>query len=143
MEKELQVAIEAAKLAAKAIKDIQDSDSWTTQQKEDGEGPLTEADLAANEILINHISAHFPTDAILSEETADSPSRLSNPRCWIIDPLDGTREFTLGIPVTSSIFPVTLLTPGRLSHFLLHHALELVLVLLTTFSISPASLVLP
>ena len=98
MEKELQVAVEAAKLAAAIIKEIQDSDSWTTQQKEDGKGPLTEADLAANDILIKHISAHFPNDAILSEETADSPSRLTNPRCWIIDPLDGTREFTLKIP---------------------------------------------
>jgi myo-inositol-1(or 4)-monophosphatase len=98
VEKELNIAVHAAKEAAKKVKEIQDSESWTAHQKEDGKGPLTEADLAANDILIRIISDAFPGDSILSEETADHPSRLENSRCWIIDPLDGTREFTLGIP---------------------------------------------
>ena len=67
-------------------------------EKANDKGPLTEADLAANAILCAHIARAFPNDAILSEETTDNPDRLSNARCWIIDPLDGTREFTLGIP---------------------------------------------
>jgi fructose-1,6-bisphosphatase/inositol monophosphatase family enzyme len=38
----------------------------------------------------------FPEDAVLSEEGADDPARLGNPRCWIVDPLDGTSYFVAG-----------------------------------------------
>jgi myo-inositol-1(or 4)-monophosphatase len=98
VEKELEVAVKAACEAASIIRKIQDSDNWTAEQKEGGKGPLTEADLASNDLLIKLISEAFPNDAILSEETVDDPNRVNNDRCWIIDPLDGTREFTLGIP---------------------------------------------
>ena len=95
---ERKVAIEAVRSAATAIKAIYDTESFTTIMKDGDKGPLTEADLASNRILIEAIEAAFPADAILSEETADTPARLSNSRVWIIDPLDGTREFTLHIP---------------------------------------------
>lgn len=42
---------------------------------------------------MNLIKEAFPEHAILSEESADDLSRLENPYCWIIDPLDGTKEF--------------------------------------------------
>lgn len=98
MDKELKVAIEAARKAALAIRAIYDAEDFEVRQKADGAGPLTEADLAANRILIETLSAAFPHDAILSEEEADDAARLTNSRVWIIDPLDGTREFTLHIP---------------------------------------------
>lgn len=98
MNRELEVAIDAATRAAHAVKAIYDTQDFTVQQKSGDKGPLTEADLRANEILHEVISAAFPEDAILSEETRDSGERLSNRRVWIIDPVDGTREFTLGIP---------------------------------------------
>ena len=98
MERELQVAIDAAKKAGAAVAEIYNRDDFKTVEKADGKGPLTEADLAANQILIDCIQAAFPDDAILSEETVDTPERLTNSRVWIIDPLDGTREFTLHIP---------------------------------------------
>ena len=99
MQRELEVAIEAARQAADAVAKIYHRRDFTVEQKDDArKSELTEADLAANQILIDVISAAFPDDAILSEETVDTKERLSNPRCWIIDPLDGTREFTLGIP---------------------------------------------
>ena len=94
---ELEVAKAAALRAGQAILDVWSRD-FKTVEKDGGKGPLTEADLAANEILIQAITAAFPGDAILSEETVDTPERLDNRRCWIIDPLDGTREFTLKIP---------------------------------------------
>ena len=50
-------------------------------------------DLEANDLIIASLRAARPADAILSEESADSPARLDAPRVWIIDPLDGTREF--------------------------------------------------
>lgn len=51
-------------------------------------------DAQANTLIINALKAARPHDAILSEESADSPARLAAHRVWIIDPLDGTREFS-------------------------------------------------
>lgn len=98
MEQERTVAINAAKEAGRKIAEIYHTQDFTVTEKANDKGPLTEADLAANDILCTHIQEAFPEDSILSEETTDNPSRLKNSRCWIIDPLDGTREFTLGIP---------------------------------------------
>lgn len=53
-------------------------------------------DSESNEWLLRELAAARPGDAVLSEESADSPARLSADRVWIIDPLDGTREF--GMP---------------------------------------------
>ena len=55
--------------------------------------PVTAADHAANEVIVAALRQAFPDDAILSEESADSPERLSARRVWIVDPLDGTKEF--------------------------------------------------
>jgi 3'(2'), 5'-bisphosphate nucleotidase len=49
----------------------------------------------SNDLLLAALAAERPGDAILSEESADSPARLSADRVWIIDPLDGTREYCL------------------------------------------------
>jgi 3'(2'), 5'-bisphosphate nucleotidase len=53
-------------------------------------------DVQSNEFLLRELAAARPEDAVLSEESADSARRLSADRVWIIDPLDGTREFGLG-----------------------------------------------
>jgi 3'(2'), 5'-bisphosphate nucleotidase len=53
-------------------------------------------DMRANEMLIRELRAARPDDAILSEEEKDSKDRLSSSRVWIIDPLDGTREYSEG-----------------------------------------------
>lgn len=60
------------------------------------EEPFTgaDADAAANDYLLDGLARHRPDDAVLSEESEDSPARLSADRVWIIDPLDGTREYT-------------------------------------------------
>jgi 3'(2'), 5'-bisphosphate nucleotidase len=51
-------------------------------------------DRGAQEVLVALLAQHRPGDAVLSEEAADSLARLSCDRVWIIDPLDGTREFS-------------------------------------------------
>jgi 3'(2'), 5'-bisphosphate nucleotidase len=53
-------------------------------------------DAASNSLLLRELADMRPDDAVLSEESADSPARLSAKRVWIIDPLDGTREY--GMP---------------------------------------------
>jgi 3'(2'), 5'-bisphosphate nucleotidase len=51
-------------------------------------------DRAAHELLVALLAQHRPADAVLSEEGADDKRRLSSHRVWIVDPLDGTREFS-------------------------------------------------
>ena len=52
-----------------------------------------EGDRQANELLLARLAEHRPDDAVLSEEAADDSARLRCRRVWIIDPLDGTREY--------------------------------------------------
>jgi myo-inositol-1(or 4)-monophosphatase len=61
-----------------------------------GGDPLTEADLAVDRALMSILPAD--DEGWLSEETVDSVDRLSRRRVWIVDPIDGTREFIDGIP---------------------------------------------
>jgi 3'(2'), 5'-bisphosphate nucleotidase len=53
-------------------------------------------DRAANSFIIDALKAQRPDDGILSEESADTVERLSKERVWIVDPLDGTREYAEG-----------------------------------------------
>jgi 3'(2'), 5'-bisphosphate nucleotidase len=55
--------------------------------------PVTAADRASNEVIAAGLGAAFPGDPILSEESRDSLDRLKSERLWIVDPLDGTKEF--------------------------------------------------
>jgi myo-inositol-1(or 4)-monophosphatase len=58
--------------------------------------PVTEADLAVDEVLRHELPR--ADEGWLSEETPDDTARLERRRVWIVDPLDGTREFLAGIP---------------------------------------------
>lgn len=58
-----------------------------------GDEPVTEADRSANQHIVKRIQAVFPDDGILSEEAKDNLDRLEKERVWIVDPLDGTKEF--------------------------------------------------
>ena len=62
------------------------------------DNPVTRADLEANACIQGLIAAAFPDDGWLSEETADSRERLGRRRVWVVDPLDGTKEFIDHIP---------------------------------------------
>ena len=61
-----------------------------------GHDPVTEADRAVDAVLRQNLLRDG--EGWLSEETADNPSRLDQQRVWIVDPLDGTREFVMGLP---------------------------------------------
>lgn len=70
---------------------------WQTgfdvEDKPDGAGPVTEADLAVDRALKQALLDACPDYGWLSEETADSPDRLDQERVFIVDPIDGTRSF--------------------------------------------------
>jgi myo-inositol-1(or 4)-monophosphatase len=84
----MRAGVEALRLAATGFE---------THTKPD-RSPVTSADLAVNRILQESLTAAFPEDGWLSEETADSDDRLSKKRVWIVDPIDGTRSFVRGLP---------------------------------------------
>lgn len=96
LERELSVARAAAAAAGEVIARHSSGDRESWDKAEDS--PVTQADLEANRQILERIREAFPGDSILSEETADAPSRLSAERVWIVDPLDGTKEFIAGIP---------------------------------------------
>jgi len=62
------------------------------------DNPVTPADLEADKYLRETFAHQFPDDGWLSEETVDSPHRMSRRRVWVVDPLDGTKEFVKGLP---------------------------------------------
>jgi len=65
--------------------------SWT---KGEAASPVTEADIAANELLHKHLMRDG--DGWLSEESENDPARLDADRVWVVDPIDGTRAFMAG-----------------------------------------------
>lgn len=89
---ELEIAKKAAVLAGRAIMEIYNSGDFGVERKSD-DSPLTKADKASNRIIVDMMREHFPTHAILSEEEKDNLDRLQNDLCFVIDPLDGTKEF--------------------------------------------------
>ncbi len=90
---ELAIAAQAARAAGQVALGMQGGIS--SSDKADG-SPVTPGDLAADQVIRQQLELHFPADAILSEEAADSALRLSNRRVWIIDPIDGTKDYVAG-----------------------------------------------
>lgn len=60
--------------------------------------PVCEADLAVDAFLKRELAVLLPAAGWLSEETADHPERLGRGLCWLVDPIDGTRDFIRGRP---------------------------------------------
>lgn len=72
-------------------------DGLKVQVKSDG-SPVTNADLAVNQIVQETLLTVFPHDAWLSEESPDNGARHHTPRVWILDPIDGTKPFIKSLP---------------------------------------------
>jgi 3'(2'), 5'-bisphosphate nucleotidase len=89
----LNPVIQIAYQAGKAIMEVYDS-GYLIEEKSD-HTPVTEADMAANKIIESSLKELTPHLPILTEETKPTPfsERQTWPRYWLIDPLDGTREF--------------------------------------------------
>ena len=96
LEHELAVAVAAARSDGAIVRRWYDG-AYTVSKK-DNKSPVTEADIEANDAIQTEIAKAFPHDGWLSEETRDSAERLDKRRVWIVDPLDGTKEFVNHIP---------------------------------------------
>jgi 3'(2'), 5'-bisphosphate nucleotidase len=92
-EKLIDDIIDLATEAGHRIMEIYDTD-FDVEQKSDNT-PLTAADMAAHHTIVDGLQQLTPGVPILSEESADIPfaERSQWPRYWLVDPLDGTREF--------------------------------------------------
>lgn len=90
--RELRTAVVAAREAGRIILGHYDAGGVVVETKPD-HSPVTVADRQANDAIVDLLRATFPDDAILSEETPDDRVRLGRSRVWIVDPLDGTRDF--------------------------------------------------
>lgn len=95
MQKELEIAIQAAKEAGEIAMGYYQS-SYDIREKSPN-NPVTTADLMTNHRIREIIYHTFPDDGWLSEETEDSSDRLTKSRVWVVDPIDGTEEFIAGI----------------------------------------------
>ena len=84
----------AADISVKAGEKIMEiyGGDFSVCQKGD-ESPLTEADTASNNLICAALESEYGEHAILSEESKDSGERLKSDGCFIVDPLDGTKEF--------------------------------------------------
>src|SRR5262249_28535658 len=64
----------------------------------DHNSPVSEVDIAVNQLLKERLATIVPEAGWLSEESEDGPARLAASRVWIVDPIDGTRSFIAGRP---------------------------------------------
>jgi len=71
---------------------------FEVELKTSQDDPVTVADREASELIVAGLRAAFPHDGILSEELLDTDERLDRERVWIIDPIDGTKEYVDGKP---------------------------------------------
>jgi myo-inositol-1(or 4)-monophosphatase len=92
----LQDTLEITRLAGAAIMQYYKSAFEVTDKRPDN--PVTDADYAADSLLKEKLLARLPEAGWLSEETVDNPERLNNKLVWVVDPLDGTKEFIMGVP---------------------------------------------
>jgi 3'(2'), 5'-bisphosphate nucleotidase len=96
-ERLLAIAIESAKKAGVEVSKHYKAGTYTSEIKEDN-SPVTSADIAANDVIMQQLAVLTPDIPVISEEVGALPlaQRKHWPRYWLLDPIDGTGEFILG-----------------------------------------------
>jgi 3'(2'), 5'-bisphosphate nucleotidase len=92
--RELARAIELARVAGTEAARMQRGELQVEMKP--GDEPVTVADRRASEIIVAGLAASFPEDPIISEELTPAPGALGSPRFWLVDPIDGTKDFIRG-----------------------------------------------
>ena len=96
MERELSRLVATVRNAGAKVRELV-KDGFDVQTKSDS-SPVTTVDIEVNRILQEMQRREFPLDGWLSEESPDDPTRLTRPRVWIVDPIDGTKALVKGVP---------------------------------------------
>ena len=96
-EKLLSIAIDSAKKAGIEVSRYYQQGNFTAEYKEDN-SPVTSADIAANEVIMDQLKVLTPDIPIISEEVGPLPlaQRQQWSKYWLLDPIDGTGEFIIG-----------------------------------------------
>src|SRR5437867_1786282 len=94
-QREIKVATELARQAGAVLLEHYNSPFLVEQKINalDEIEEVTAADREANELIVSRLRKEFPDDGILAEESTDSEHRLEKDRVWLIDPMDGTKNF--------------------------------------------------
>jgi histidinol-phosphatase len=93
-------AVAIARAAGEFTLEFFRSPSLAVDHKEDG-SPVTAADLGAESLIREALAKRFPLDSVMGEEHQDTTG--TSGRTWVIDPIDGTKAFTKGVPFYSNL----------------------------------------
>jgi histidinol phosphatase-like enzyme (inositol monophosphatase family) len=96
----LEIAIDITRRAGELTLGWFQSPTLSVERKRDGT-PVTEADRAAELFIRNELRRQFPTDAIVGEEFPTDSG--TSGRTWYVDPIDGTKAFSHGVPLYSNL----------------------------------------
>lgn len=91
---ELARAIELARAAGELVRRLQGGDLGIEMKP--GDEPVSIADRRASELIVAGLTASFPGDPVVSEELPPAPGAFGAPRLWLVDPIDGTKDFIRG-----------------------------------------------
>ena len=94
LDRELACAIELARLAGAEAARMQRAELGVEMKP--GDEPVTVADRRASELIVAGLAESFPGDPVISEELPPAPGALGAPRVWLVDPIDGTKDFIRG-----------------------------------------------
>lgn len=90
--KQLELALVAAKAARKVVMEIYNANSAVVEIKDD-DSPVTQADKAADTLIREILHGQYPEYGMLTEESSEDFGRLEKDYVWIVDPIDGTKDF--------------------------------------------------
>jgi 3'(2'), 5'-bisphosphate nucleotidase len=91
---ELARAIELARQAGEEVRRLQRGELGVEMKP--GDEPVSVADRRASELIVAGLAAAFPGDLVISEELPPAPGAFGAPRLWLVDPIDGTKDFIRG-----------------------------------------------
>jgi 3'(2'), 5'-bisphosphate nucleotidase len=91
---ELAVALDLARAAGELVMQFRGGELGVEMKM--GDEPVTIADKRANQLIVDGLAKQFPHDPVVSEELPAAESTLHAPRLWLVDPIDGTKDFIRG-----------------------------------------------
>ena len=91
---ELATALELARIAGDEVRRMQRGDLGV--ELKPGDEPVSRADRRASELILAGLADAYPDDLVISEELPPAPGAFGSPRLWLVDPIDGTKDFIRG-----------------------------------------------